>query len=266
MKEINQKSIIVLFVIYTLIVGGYGVFKIISDKVEQKQTNSQNEEIYNDYLNTANAYITVGDNQKAAEQYAKAAKLKNNKPEILFKVACQQYNAHQYEEAENIFAKIENWGETYSDYWLMRTENMSNILTSIKNINKAKKYSQKMDGFVTNKEDVWLYLTTKAKIYLEEYKYYRIQRKNYTPITQEEIDAKETFLETLKDLETIAHNRKDSHIMNYRSDLWNQYITFPDFNYESKFDNLPELEKIPYTQEDIERIKLHRPQDDFPQK
>ena len=43
--------------------------------------------------------------------------------------------------------------------------------------------------------------------------------------------------------------------MNYRSDLWNQYITFPDFNYESKFDNLPELEKIPYTQEDIERLE-----------
>ena len=54
--------------------------------------------------------------------------------------------------------------------------------------------------------------------------------------------------------------------MRIRDDLMYQYRTFPDLKYESKFDNTPELEKMPYTQEDIERFKKHRPQDDFPSK
>lgn len=262
MKEINQKSIIALLVIYIMIVGGYGIFQLI--KPSQQQT--VNKEQFNEEMNTANAYITVGDHGKATEHYKKAAEANNDNPETLFRLACSQYNAKQYEDSEKTFEKIEYWGKVRSDYWLIRTENMSNILTSIQNINKAKKYSQKVDSFVTDKEGVYLYLTTKAKIYLEEYKYYRIQRKNFEPATQKEIDAKETFLATLKDLKEISLKRNDSHIMRIRDDLLLQYQAFPDFKYESEFDNLPELEKMPYTQEDIERIKQHRPQDDFPQK
>lgn len=262
MKEINQKSIIALLVIYIMIVGGYGIFQLI--KPSQQQT--VNKEQFNEEMNTANAYITVGDHEKAAEHYQKAAKLKNNEPKLLFSVACQQYNSHQYEEAENTFAQIERWGNNRSDYWHIRTENMSNLLTSINNINKAKKYSQKVDSFITDKDGGWLYLVTKAKIYLAEYKYYRIKRKSYEVATQKEIEAKETFLAILKDLETISLNRQDSHIMRQRDDLLYQYQSFPDFHYESEFDNLPELEKIPYTQEDIERLKQHRLQDDFPSK
>lgn len=260
MREINSKSIVAIAIIYVLVVGGYGVSQLV------KNSQINNQEQYNDAIDTASAYLLVGDHQKATEQYKKAAKADHNNPETLFKIACFQYNAKKYDAAENTFKQIEKWGETRADYWLIRTENMSNLLTSIKNINKAIKYSHKTDTFVTDKEQSWLYLTTKAKIYLAEYKYYRIKRENYAPATQEENQAKEVFLATLKDIENIARSRSDRHIMEYRTDLWNQYITFPNFKYQSEFENAPELEKIPYTQDDIERIKQHRPQDDFPDK
>lgn len=261
MKEINHKSIIAILVIYTLIIGGYGISQFIT-----KTTPESNQEYYEDEMNTANAYITVGDHKKAAEHYKKAAIANNNNQETLFQLANSQYNAKQYEDAEKTFEQVENWGQTRTDYWLIRTENISNLLTTINNIEKAKKYSQKVDNFITDKEGAWLYLTTKAKIYLAEYKYYRIKRNNYAPATKEENQAKETFLATLKDLENVSINRNDTHIMEYRNDLWNQYITFPNSKYQSKFENSLELEKIPYTAEDIERIKRYRPQDDFLEK
>ena len=262
MKEINQKSIIALLVIYIMIVGGYGIFQLI--KPSQQQT--VNKEQFNEEMNTANAYITVGDHEKAAEHYQKAEKLAPQDIDVAIRLAAAQSNAGKYESAEITLNKIEKACVNRLDYWSLRTENMSNDLISIENINKAIKYSQKTDNLIINKENSWLYQITKAKIYLAEYKYYRIQRKYYESATQNEIDAKETFLATLKDLKEISLKRNDSDIMRIRDDLLLQYQAFPDFKYESEFDNLPELEKIPYTQEDIERIKQHRPQDDFPQK
>ena len=262
MREINSKSIVAIAIIYVLVVGGYGVNQLLTKNSNQ----SESEEYYQDVMDTANAYVSVGDFQKAAEQYQKAAELSDDDPDTLLRLASSQHNAKQYADAEKTLSVIEYWGSQKDHYWIFRAENMAKNLITIENIDKAIEYSKKADSLITDKENVWLYLTSKAKIYLEKYKYYRSKRENYAPATQEENQAKETFLATLADLENISISRNDRHIMEYRTDLWNQYITFPNFKYQSEFENAPELEKIPYTQDDIERIKQHRPQDDFPDK
>ena len=250
MNEINIKHLIYLLIIFVLIVGGYGIYIENTDKTAK-------EKQYNEIMNEANAYVTVGEAKKAANYFKEAEKIKPDDEKTLSYLLTSQMNAGLYSEAENTFKKLAKFDDS-SDFWYQRAQNMSNMMTNINNINLAVEYIDKAYNTAEYKQDLFL-LSVRAKIYLEEYMYY--WRKKSTNITEKREKTKAAISE--------FGQQASKQNVDYRLNEYNYYYQQfynPHLKISNPEENMPELETIKYSQEDIERIKRNRPQNNYPQK
>lgn len=223
------------------------------------------KEVFSDSVKTGDAYVYYGDHKKAIEQFKQAEQLNPKDKQTLYRLASSQHNAGQYEEAEQTLKKLENSERGSADYWAFRAENISKKPDSLKNIKCAVKYLEKAYS-LTSYKDLLPFLKTRAEIYLNEYKYYRQKRQTRESVCSAEKIAKEKLLNALNDLQAVAIKNNDSYYKTIHDDLYNQYLFFPDGKYKSAFEDLPQLDEIEYTQKDIERVKINRPQDNYPDK
>lgn len=269
MKEYKNLSLFLLCLLAVSALAYYGA----------KPNNPKNTEIYDtknltpeqkvafdDSIKTGDAYVYYGDHEKAVKSFKQSEQLNPQDRQTLYRLASSQYNAKQYQEAEQTLKKLEKSEYNDAGYWSFRAENMSRMPDSLKNIKLAVKYVERAYN-LSKYKDSWMFLETRAKIYFEEYKYYKLRRLNGTEDrTKDENKVKEKFLNALNDLNNLAISKNDSLIKAHHDDLYSQYLSFPNGSSKSDFEDLPELQPVEYSKADIERIKNNRPQDNLPAK
>lgn len=264
MNEYKSK-IIILVIAWCLIISIVPLKSFYNDLKKNKEVKElEKQEKIEDSKKTGEAYNYYGDSQKAAEQYQAAAELSSYDRDLLYRLVSAQTNANQVEEAEKTFAKLERTEKNSADFWNARAVNIHKKPDSLKNIELAVKYLEKSYELAKYKEAP-MFLESRASIYLEEYKYYRNRRKyNEQPKKQEEI-AKQKFLNAMEDFRQIT--KKDYFLVESYTDLYNRYNAIAKgVKYKSVFEDRPELDKIPYTEADIERAKTHVGERNYPKK
>ena len=245
-----KKYILILFIALMIIPVG-----IFIEHISGKPTKLTQEEQkkYDEAIEKADEHVFFGEDEKTIDTLKEAEKINPEDVQTLYRLSSAQYNAKQYEEAEKTFKKLESSERNNANYWYLRAENISNIPDNLTNIKLAVKYIENCNKKVpVNYEKAPIELETEAKIYLQEYKYYRKLRAEEQPASKNEIAAKTKFLKVIDEFKNNRYCKNDSHWITIRDDLYNQYIFFPNGNYKSPFNNAPELEKFVPTQEDYE--------------
>lgn len=268
MKEYKSLSIVLVCAaaVCTFLYFSFDTTKPERESIYNTEKLSPDEkETFTESVKTGDAYVYYGDHKKAAEVFEQAAILNPDDRQTLYRLASSQHNSGQYEEAESTLKKLEESEKNNADYWGFRASNISKKPDSLKNIKLAVKYCENAYRLAKYKDSP-LFLETRAKIYFEEYKYYRVRRINGAEKTKKEVNAEEKFLNALKDLKTVAISKHDSLYIQMHDDLYNQYRSFPNGNYKSIYEDLPQLQPVEYTEADIEKIKNNMPQDNFPDK
>lgn len=222
-----------------------------------KNLNPEEKEKFTEAMETADAYVYLGDDKKAVEEFKKAQKLNPNDRQTLYNLASSQHNAKLYEVAEETLSKLEGAEANSPDYWSFRATNIHKKPNSLKNINLAVEYMEKAYNLASYKTSP-LFLENRASIYLEQYKYHRQRRTNPDKASRAEITAKNKFLYALRDYKDEAVRQNDQFLLKVHDDMYNQYIAFPDKKYKSMYSRGFELQKIDYTQDDIEKAKQIR--------
>lgn len=224
-------------------------------KVRNSSQNSISEpemKKYKEAIDYADAYTTVGDRQKAVPYLEEAVKIVPENLDTLYRLATSQSEAKQYEKAEKTFAKIAEFDSLSPNFWYFRAENMFKSGKNIENLRTAQKFIDKAYNLYPPKDSLFL-LNLRAEIYFEEYKYYQSSSPN-------SVNAKiyeEKFLKVLSEFGKEAEKQ-------------NNPVSATDYNYlrekhraflEGRTAKSPysgELQKIKYSQQDIEDIKNHK--------
>ena len=263
MKEYKNLSIFLACALGVCLVIYYGMNtnKPAQEEIyDTSKLSPQKKTEFIDSVNTGDAYVYYGDNKKAVEEFEKAQQLNPVDRQTLYRLASSQHNSAMYEEAEKTLEKLERMEKNNADFWNFRAANIHKDSSSLKNILLAVKYIEKAYSLAKYK-DSWMFLKDRAEIYFEAYKYY----KTHENIAEQE-KFEQKFLSAMQDLKTLAEQKHDSFILQNHDDLYSQYNAFPDGQYESIYDNMPELGKMEYSQEDIDAFKKNMPQRNFPNK
>lgn len=235
------------------------------DIYDTKKLSIVEKKSFKESIKTGDAYVYYGDHEKAAKEYKQAEIINPNDKQTLYRLASSQHNAKQYEEAEKTLAKLANLEINSAGYWSFRATNLSYIPTSIENMKKAAIYYEKAAQRYISKDSYMTY-ELKANIYFNLYKYYRAQRNDSQPASQDELFASKKFFEALAEIKRLSEDRDYyGNIKELYKNLYNEYNEFPHGTPESKLaQELPRL--IEYTQDDIENHKRNRPRYNFDRK
>lgn len=245
-----KKFILILFIALMVIPAGIFI-EHISGKPAELTPEEQKK--YDDAIEKADEHVFFGEEEKTINALEKALEIKPEDVEATYQLFSAQFNAKQYEQAEETLKKLESSEKNKANYWYLRAQNINKISNNLENIKLAVKYIEKCNKVAGDVEKAPIELETEARIYLEEYKYYRKLRTNDQPASKNEIAAKTKFLKVIDEFKNNRYAKNDSHWISIRDDLYNQYLFFPNGNYKSPYDNAPELEKFTPTQEDYER-------------
>ena len=221
----------------------------ITQKEKPIKLSEQEKQQFYSLLEQGNKEVTQGDWSRAIQCYEAAYKINPQDKQVTQDLLSAYLNTKNVDKAEYLFKKTEKEEENNAHYWSLRAENISNKPDSLKNIKLAVNCVDKAYELAQRKNDLFL-LSIRAKIYLNEYKYYRLHREKPNLPTKREKAIKEKC--------RMANNQFRDEILkqnvNYRlaeyEYISSELFNFPNIKTPEPYSELPSLDPIPESEAD----------------